>query len=360
MHSSRKFITSFLCLTSLCSFSCCTKMIQALTFSFSSGVGSGMAGTKKDGKSDKKSTALAKSEASSLLEVKNYAKNCACIRVFISVAITKYLTHIGRNFFRAQSCKRLWNAMKIILSMFIHELWRQKNAKFCKWSRDINFHIDDFTRRCHSRLLLCTLKQTAFLMRVETLKAKTNDATYTRPPKQQNHNYDALKHAEESNKALLLCVKAKCVSSELSNYCRVCFSVRQFFRTNFKDSFSLSALTFVFFLRRVGTKRVDEPPPTNTNSDDNIIPLISSKTLIVRAKNSVSYLFTSAAKAAAAKTVNEKHQKLWGKVTHTSAGLKLASPSTLNGRVKTKTELGQTSCSRWQFGGDCRKGRLIW
>lgn len=178
---------------------------------------------------------------------------------------------------------------------------------------------------------------------------RTNDATYTRPPKQQNHNYDALKHAE---KATRHCFKAKCVSSELSNYCRVCFRCVNF-KTNFKDSFSraLTQISCFFCVELEPTPRVDEPLPTNTPSDDNIIPLISSKTLIARkihsGRRSFIYLHLTAAKAAAAKTVRWKHQKLWGKVTHTS--LYLDSPSITTERPtqnKNRAAIWKTSRSR--------------
>lgn len=51
---------------------------------------------------------------------------------------------------------------------------------------------NNFTRRCHSHLLLRTLKQTIWYEKSGKLRLQTDDATYTRPPKQQSYNYDAL------------------------------------------------------------------------------------------------------------------------------------------------------------------------
>lgn len=231
----------------------CTQMIQAVDVLFLRLLGSGREGGHKERENgDKKSVACqVGSFFSSQIEI---AWRSAHVFASLFLSWLQNIWHTSDGIFCAQSCKRLWNAMKIILARCLFMSCDGRKMLNFVNDRDINFHIDEqllhgaVTRVCY----FVHLSKQFDTMEVETLNANQWRDLYT-PSKATESQLWCIKHAE---KATRHCFKAKCVSSELSNYCRVCFRCVNF-KTNFKDSFS-RALTQIscFFASSWSQRRV--------------------------------------------------------------------------------------------------------
>lgn len=133
--------------------------------------------------------------------------------------------------------------------MFIHELWRQKNAKFCKWSRHQLPHRRALlhgavTRVCYS----VHLSKQFDTRKVGTLNANQWRDLYT-PSKATESQLWCIRHAEKARH----CFKAKYVVSIADSAIIVAFVFgASILKLTSKILFARALTQNSCFLRRVG------------------------------------------------------------------------------------------------------------